>query len=53
MDAYGNSFELSGLTIPQVFGMFLAGGILGWFGAWIAVQRYLRHLQREGLLYRL
>ncbi len=53
MDAYGNRFELSGLTIPQVFGMFLAGGVLGWLGAWIAVQRYLRHLQREGLLYRI
>ena len=53
MDAYGNSFSLSGLSIPQVFGMFLAGGVLGWFGAWIAVQRYLRQLHREGLFHRI
>ena len=49
MDTYGNSFRLSGLTIPQVFGLLLAGGVLGWLGAWVAVQRYLRQLRREGL----
>ncbi len=53
MDAYGNSFSVQGLTIPQVFGMFLTGGALGWLGAWIAVQRYLRQLNREGLFHRL
>jgi len=53
MDAYGNSFSLEGLSIPQVFYMFLAGGMLGWLGAWIAVQRYLRQLDREGLFLRL
>ncbi len=53
MDAYGNSFSLAGLSIPQVLYMFLAGGILGWLGAWIAVQRYLRQLTREGLFLRL
>ena len=53
MDAYGNSFSLEGLSIPQVFYMFLAGGALGWLGAWIAVQRYLRQLSREGLFLRL
>lgn len=53
MDAYGNSFSLSGLSIPQVFCLFLAGGTLGWFGAWIAVQRYLRQLNRGGLFHRL
>lgn len=53
MDAYGNSFSLAGLSIPQVFCLFLAGGTLGWFGAWIAVQRYLQQLNRGGLLDRL
>lgn len=53
MDAYGNSFSLSGLTIPQVLLMFLTGGALGWLGAWIAVQRYLRQLNREGLFNRI
>lgn len=53
MDAYGNSFSLEGLSIPQVFYMFMAGGMLGWLGAWIAVQRYLRQLDREGLFLRL
>lgn len=53
MDAYGNSFSLEGLSIPQVFYMFVAGGMLGWLGAWIAVQRYLRQLDREGLFLRL
>ncbi|HET6565627.1 MAG TPA: permease-like cell division protein FtsX [Xanthomonadales bacterium] len=52
MDAYGNSFSLAGLSIPQVFGMFVAGGTLGWLGAWIAVQRYLRLLNKEGLFHR-
>lgn len=53
MDAYGNRFSLEGLSIPQVLGMFLAGGALGWIGAWIAVQRYLRQLNREGLFQRI
>jgi cell division transport system permease protein len=53
MDAYGNSFTLSGLSIPQVLLMFLAGGGLGWLGAWIAVQRYLRQLSREGVFHRI
>lgn len=53
MDAYGNSFQLSGLSIAQVFGLFLGGGLLGWFGAWIAVQRYLQQLYRDGLLHRI
>lgn len=53
MDAYGNSFSLSGLTIPQVLLLFLVGGALGWSGAWIAVQRYLRQLNREGPFHRI
>lgn len=53
MDAYGNEFSLAGLSIPQVLYLFLAGGVLGWLGAWIAVQRYLRQLSREGLFLRL
>ncbi len=53
MDAYGNSFSLSGLTISQVLVLFLVGGTLGWLGAWIAVQRFLRQLSREGFLHRI
>jgi len=53
MDAYGNSFSLAGLSIPQVFGMFLIGGALGWLGAWVAVQRYLRQLTREGIFHQI
>jgi cell division transport system permease protein len=53
MDAYGRNFDAQGLSIPQVFGMLLAGGTLGWIGALIAVQRYLRQLNREGLFHRI
>jgi cell division transport system permease protein len=53
MDSYGNSFELSGLSIPQVFLMLGSGGMLGLLGAWVAVQRYLRQLSRDGLFLRL
>jgi cell division transport system permease protein len=53
MDAYGNSFDLSGLSIPQVFLMLVSGGFLGLVGAWIAVQRYLRQLSRDGLFLRI
>jgi len=53
MDSYGNSFDLSGLSIPQVFLMLGSGGMLGLLGAWVAVQRYLRQLSRDGLFLRL
>jgi cell division transport system permease protein len=53
MDAYGRNFDAQGLSIPQVFGMLLGGGALGWIGALIAVQRYLRQLNREGLFHRI
>jgi cell division protein FtsX len=49
LDAYGNSFALVSLTIQQVFLVLVAGGALGFLGAWVSVERYLWILRRGGL----
>ena len=50
MDVYGNAFVLTGLDWPQAGLIMAAGGVLGFLGAWISVERYLRLLRGEGLL---
>jgi cell division transport system permease protein len=49
LDAYGNSFALVSLTTQQVFLVLVAGGVLGFLGAWVSVERYLWILRRGGL----
>jgi len=49
LDAYGNSFALVSLTTLQVFLVLVAGGVLGFLGAWVSVERYLWILRRGGL----
>lgn len=47
---YGSVFEMRGLGVAQVAGILAGGGFLGWLGAWVAVQRYLRQLRIGGRL---
>lgn len=53
LHAYGNSFQLKGLRGREAGLVLLAGGLLGFGGAWISVQRYLRQLRDGGLLSRI
>lgn len=53
MDSYGNSFRIQNLSGSGVALMVLSGGLLGLFGAWISVQRYLRQIRQHGTLGRL
>jgi len=48
--AYGNSFEIQSLGAHQAAMVLLAGGALGFLGAWVSVQRYLRQLRVSGQL---
>jgi cell division transport system permease protein len=48
--SYGTDLPLLGLGLPQTLLMLLAGGVLGLFGAWLAVQRHLRELRESGKL---
>lgn len=50
LDAYGYGIALHGLTGPGLGLLLLASGLLGFFGAWISVQRYLRMLVVGGSL---
>ncbi len=50
LDAYGNSFEIQGLSTFHVALVLLTGGALGFLGALIAVQRHLRQLRVSGRL---
>jgi len=45
LDAYGKSFAIQGLSISHAALVLLAGGTLGFLGAWISVQRFLRQLR--------
>lgn len=53
LDAYGNAFILTSLSVRQIFLVLLAGGTLGFLGALVSVERYLRVLRRGGLLGRI
>lgn len=48
LDTYGQNIDLLGLSGLQTLGLLLGGGLLGLFGAWIAVQRHLRLLRVGG-----
>lgn len=50
LETYGSAFDLHGLGGYSTLWVLLGGGFLGWLGAWIAVQRYLRLLQVGGRL---
>lgn len=45
LQAYGAHFEPSGLGGLQVLLVLLTGGLLGFGGAWISVQRYLQQMK--------
>jgi len=48
LQAYGTRFELDGLGGLQAVFVLLAGGLLGFGGAWVSVQRYLQHMKTGG-----
>lgn len=50
LETYGTVYSLRGLGLGSTFWVFCCGGFLGWLGAWIAVQRYLRLLKVGGRL---
>jgi cell division transport system permease protein len=50
LDAYGNSFRIKGLSLPQLGMVLFCGGLLGLLGAWLSVQRHLRLLRSSGRL---
>ncbi len=50
LETYGTVFSLRGLGGKNTLWVILGGGLLGWFGAWISVQRYLRLLKVGGRL---
>jgi len=50
LDAYGQALELRHLGARQAVGVLFCSGLLGWLGAWVAVQRYLRLLAVGGML---
>ena len=47
LDAYGNTFEVSGLSGREVLVFLLSGGALGLLGALLAVQRYFRQFRLD------
>jgi cell division transport system permease protein len=50
LETYGTSFNLHGLGGSETLWVLLGGAFLGWLGAWISVQRYLRRLKVGGRL---
>jgi cell division transport system permease protein len=50
LETYGTAFTLRGPGSANIFWLLLGGGLLGWLGAWISVQRYLRLLRVDGRL---
>jgi len=45
LETYGTVFSLRGLGFNNTLWVLLCGGFLGWLGAWVSVQRYLRRLR--------
>ena len=45
LETYGTVFSLRGLGVNNTFWVLLCGSFLGWLGAWVSVQRYLRRLK--------
>lgn len=50
LETYGTVYKLDGPGWMNNLYIILAGGFLGWLGAWISVQRYLRLLKVGGRL---
>jgi len=50
LETYGTVSHLRGLGGYDSLWVLLSGGFLGWLGAWISVQRYLRLLKVGGRL---
>lgn len=50
LDAYGQSTHLLGPSLAHLGVLLMASGVLGWIGAWLSVQRYLRQLRASGHL---
>jgi cell division transport system permease protein len=50
LDAYGNSFTVQNLGGTGIILVVAAGGLLGFFGAWVSVQRHLRQIRDRGML---
>ena len=50
LETYGTVFRLRGLGGSNTLWVLLGGGFLGWLGAWVSVQRYLRRLKVGGRL---
>jgi len=50
LETYGTVFSMRGLGFNNTLWVLSGGGFLGWLGAWISVQRYLRLLKVGGRL---
>lgn len=50
LETYGTLYRLQGLDVEGTLWVLFCGASLGWLGAWIAVQRYLRLLRVGGRL---
>ena len=50
LNTYGQSVHLLGPGLKQLGVLLLGSGVLGWLGAFIAVQRHLRRLRDSGTL---
>jgi cell division transport system permease protein len=50
LETYGTVFSLRGLGFNNTLWVLLSGSFLGWLGAWVSVQRYLRRLKVGGRL---
>lgn len=50
LDAYGNTYTVQNIGLTGVLLIMLMGGLLGLFGAWVAVQRHLRQIRDHGML---
>lgn len=50
LETYGTVFSLRGLGVNNSLWVLLGGCFLGWLGAWVSVQRYLRQLKVGGRL---
>jgi len=50
LETYGTVFSLQGLGGYKTLWVLMGGGFLGWLGAWISVQRYLKRLKVGGRL---
>jgi len=45
LETYGTVFSVRGLGVGNTLWVLSCGSFLGWLGAWVSVQRYLRRLR--------